>query len=45
MIQTISEILHNFLILGIATLIWSIAIFFGTLTIFTIWERYNGKYN
>tara|TARA_R100001530_G_scaffold93360_1_gene64795 strand:- start:575 stop:712 length:138 start_codon:yes stop_codon:yes gene_type:complete len=43
MIMKISEVIHDFIILGIAVTIWSIGIFFAILTIFTIWERYNGK--
>tara|TARA_R110000824_G_scaffold185055_11_gene366001 strand:- start:709 stop:939 length:231 start_codon:yes stop_codon:yes gene_type:complete len=45
MIETISNILHNFLILGITITIWTIGIFFGVLTIFEIWRKFNGKYN
>mgnify|MGYP003147856194 FL=1 len=45
MIETISNILHNFLILGIALTIWTVGIFFGVLTIFEIWRKFNGKHN
>jgi len=41
MIEIISGILHNLLILGIAITIWTVGIFFGVLTIFIIWEKYN----